>query len=267
MSYIHGFDEIEQKRLVTQSKVLEDIIFEKIDFTGRDKILEVGCGVGAQTEILLNKYPSSHITGIELSEVQLNTAKTYVNSKFDTSRFSLNEMNAEEMMFEDNSFDAIYICWVLEHVKNPQKVIDECYRVLKKGGVISISEVQNNSLFFVPESKVLSEYWNKYNTLQIEMGGNPFVGVEIGNFLFNSHFSDIETYPRGFILDNNSRDKRNIMVDYWCNLMLSGFDELVENNSVLLSEKDLIISEINKVKEENGVFHYTFIQGKASKNN
>ena len=113
MSYIHGFDVVEQERLVTQAKVLENKIFSRIDFTGRKKILEIGCGVGAQTEILINKYPESHITGIELSELQLNTANAYLSSKHDPARFDLHQMDASNLTFDDNSFDAVYICWVL----------------------------------------------------------------------------------------------------------------------------------------------------------
>ena len=161
---------------------------KKIDFSACKSILEIGCGVGAQTEILLNKYPNAHITGVEVSEVQLNTANAYLNSKYDSTRFTLLQMNAEELSFASNTFDAVYICWVLEHVSDPQKIVDECFRVLDTNGIISITEVQNNNLWLIPKSDFILDYWHKYNQLQIELGGNPYVGVEIGNFINNSGF-------------------------------------------------------------------------------
>ena len=109
MAYIHGFDEVEQERLVTQAKILEKKVFEKIDFSSCKKILEIGCGVGAQTELLINRFPNSHITGIELNATQLNTANAYLNSKYDSLQFDLHQMDASNLDFEDNSFDAIYI--------------------------------------------------------------------------------------------------------------------------------------------------------------
>ena len=260
MTYIHGFNEIEQARLVSQAKVLEDMIFEKIDYSDCKNILEIGCGVGAQTEILLNNYPDAHITGVELSEVQLNTAKAYLNSKYDSSRFTLLQMNAEELTFNEHTFDAVYICWVLEHVPNPQKIIDECYRVLAPGGIISITEVQNNNLWMIPKSDFLLNYWDKYNQLQLEMGGNPFVGVEIGNFIEKAGFKENKIYSQTFLYDNNQPQKREIMVNYWGDLMLSGFDNLLENKRVEEKDRGKIKSEMHKIISENGVFHYSFIQ-------
>ena len=265
MSYLHGFDEVEQQRLVDQAKVLQPKIFENVDLSGASKILEIGSGVGAQTEILLNKYPKAHVTGVEYSQVQLDTSVAYITSKFEKERFSFYQMDAQNMSFEENTFDAIYICWVLEHIPNPQKVIDECYRVLKKGGRISITEVQNNTLYFVPNSTILTDYWNKYNQLQQELGGNPFVGVEIGNFLSNASFENINILPNYFQLDNNTPEDRRKMVDYWHDLMLSGFDGLLKKGRVKKKDREFISKEMDHVKKENGVFHYSFIQANAVK--
>ena len=265
MSYIHGFDQAEQQRLVAQAIFLEDSIFEKINFSGRKKILEVGCGVGSQTDILLNRYPNSHVTGVDISSDQLDKAKIYLQSKHSSSHFSLQQMDAMAMSFPENTFDAIHICWVLEHVSNPQQIVDECYRVLSKGGIIFITEVNNNNLYFIPQSSILDSYWNKFNALQIQMGGNPFVGVQIGNYAFSAGFENISTIVQSFLLDNNQVKKREQMINYWTDLMLSGFDSLLENNKVTYSEKNIIIKEMNKVKTNNGVFHYAFIQASGIK--
>ena len=245
--------------------MLEEMIFDKIDYSRCKNILEIGCGVGAQTEILLNKYPEAHITGVELSDVQLNTAKAYLNSKYDSSRFTLLQMNAEELSFEENTFDAVYICWVLEHVPNSQKIVGECYRVLNPKGVITITEVQNNNLYLVPQSDAIDSYWRKYNELQLEMGGNPFVGVEIGNYLFNATFSKIKRYSNNFIFDNNSPAERSKMIDYWTNLLLSGFEGLLKAKKVKPEDKQRLIDDLQKISEHNGVFHYSCIQAIGKK--
>jgi len=265
MSYIHGFDAVEQKRLVAQAEVLAPKIFERIDFSDRKHILEVGSGVGAQTGILLNKYPKAHVTGIELSEAQFTTAQTYLSDNFSADRYSLHLANAEQMPFQHNSFDAIYICWVLEHVSSPQKIIDECYRVLVPGGLISITEVQNNNLYIVPKSTFLEEYWHKYNQLQLQMGGNPFVGVEVGNYLHQSGFQQNNIYSQTFLYDNNTPHDRSVLIEYWTNLMLSGFDNLLLYNMVKAEDRSRIISEMAKARANNGVFHYSFIQAAGVK--
>ncbi|MFP5471507.1 MAG: class I SAM-dependent methyltransferase [Bacteroidia bacterium] len=265
--YLHGFDEVEQARLVSQASVLENKIFEKINFNNPTSILEIGCGVGAQTEILLKRYPNAKVTGIELSEVQLNTAKVYLSSKFSDDKYALHQMNAEQMTFADNSFDAIYICWVLEHVKNPLSVLKEAKRVLKPNGIIYCTEVQNNHLHLEPYSIFLMDYWQKYNRLQIEMGGDPFVGVKMGHFLSDAGFAEIDIYPQHMLHDKRDIKGRERLVNYWTELMLSGFNNLLEHLKVEPSDREKIISEMNTIKTHaEGVFSYVFMQARAIKN-
>jgi ubiquinone/menaquinone biosynthesis C-methylase UbiE len=266
MQYLHGFDEVEQARLVSQAKVLEEKIFEKIDFNSPKTILEIGSGVGAQTEILLNRYPTAHVTGIELSDIQLNTAKAYLASKFSDEKYTLHQMDAEHMNFADNSFDAIYICWVLEHVKHPLNVLKEAFRVLKPDGVIYCTEVQNNHLHLEPYSSFLMDYWDKYNQLQLAMGGDPFVGVKLGGILHDAGFTHIENYPQHMLHDKRDSASREHMVNYWTELMLSGFNNLLEHKKVTPSDREKIISEMNAVKHhEDGVFSYLFMQARGRK--
>jgi len=264
--YLHGFDEVEQARLVSQAKVLEEKIFENIDFNNPKTILEIGCGVGAQTEILLKRYPNAHVTAIELSEVQLNTANAYLSSKIPQEKYTLHQMNAEQMSFDDNAFDAIYICWVLEHVTNPLSVLKEAQRVLKPNGIIYCTEVQNNHLHLEPYSDFLMDYWQKYNRLQIDMGGDPFVGVKLGHLLADAGFSEINIYPQHMLHDKRDIKGRERLVNYWTELMLSGFNNLLDHKKVEPNDREKIISEMNTIKtHEQGVFSYLFMQARATK--
>ena len=74
-AYLHGFSPVEQARLMKQARLLESTIFNHIDYTGARRLLEVGSGVGAQTEILLRRVPDVHVSCVDLSEVQLQAAK------------------------------------------------------------------------------------------------------------------------------------------------------------------------------------------------
>lgn len=264
--YLHGFDETEQARLVSQAKVLEEKIFEKIDFNHPKTILEIGCGVGAQTEILLNRFATAHITGIELSDIQLSTAKAYLSSKFSDEKYTLHQMNAEQMDFADNSFDAIYICWVLEHVNHPLNVLKEAYRVLKPNGIIYCTEVQNNHLHLEPYSSFLMDYWDKYNQLQMDMGGDPFVGVKLNDVLRQSGFECVELYPQLMHHDQHDPKGRERMVNYWTELMLSGLNGLLQAQKIGEHDREKIVAEMQKVKTNtNGVFAYSFMQARGVK--
>ena len=73
--YLHGFSEVEQARLVKQAQIAESTIFRDIDYTGARRLLEIGSGVGAQTEILLRRFPELHATCVDLNQAQIGAAR------------------------------------------------------------------------------------------------------------------------------------------------------------------------------------------------
>jgi trans-aconitate methyltransferase len=93
--YLHGFDSSEQDRLYRQAEFMEQAVYRDIDFSDRTHILEVGCGVGAQTAILLRRFPRLKITGIDASDDQLARAREYLASlPYAQGRYEILKMDA-----------------------------------------------------------------------------------------------------------------------------------------------------------------------------
>ncbi len=129
--YLHGFSATEQARLVKQARLAEATIFHDIDYSGARRLLEVGSGVGAQTEILLRRFPELHVSCVDLSEPQLGAASANLGAMpWLEGRYSLQKADATDLPFEPRSFDAAFLCWVLEHVPSPARVLNEVRRVL-----------------------------------------------------------------------------------------------------------------------------------------
>jgi len=144
--YLHGFSQKEQDRLRQQAAFAEHIIYKDINLSSVKDVLEVGCGVGAQSEILLRRFPKINLTGIDLNEKQLSAATTHLESlPYADNRFNLKKMNAESLEFESNSFDGAFLCWVLEHIPNPANVLSEVRRVLSPGSTVYVTEVLNST--------------------------------------------------------------------------------------------------------------------------
>ncbi len=64
-TYIHGFSASEQARLLAQADALASVVFGGLDLADARTLLEVGCGVGAQTRQLLMRWPHMHIHAID----------------------------------------------------------------------------------------------------------------------------------------------------------------------------------------------------------
>lgn len=93
------------------------------------KILNIGCGTGANFKIL-KKF--GKVTGIDSSEEAL---KFCHKQEFNNVRLG----KAERLDFKNESFDLITVLDVLEHLNDDQKALREFYRVLKKGGQVLIT--------------------------------------------------------------------------------------------------------------------------------
>ena len=74
MAYVHGYSERETQRLYEQAEILEDILHSGTAFTAGARVLEAGCGVGAQTRLLVKRSPDAVFTCIDVSEKSLATA-------------------------------------------------------------------------------------------------------------------------------------------------------------------------------------------------
>ena len=76
--YLHGFTQKEQQRLYHQARFMEHRVHEGLPLQRAKRLLEVGCGVGAQTEILLRRFPELHVTGVDMSKANLSRAKEHL---------------------------------------------------------------------------------------------------------------------------------------------------------------------------------------------
>ena len=107
------------------------MVHDRLPFRRRRKLLEVGAGVGAQTEILLRHFPELHVTGVEINEEQIAEARSFLATvPWATGRYEILKMNATRLDFAPESFDGAFLCWVLEHVGDPARVLGEVRRVL-----------------------------------------------------------------------------------------------------------------------------------------
>ena len=264
--YLHGFTSTEQKRLRKQARFFENHIYSKIDLSSVTNLLEVGCGVGAQSEILLRRFPDLHLTGIDFSKEQIGQASDYLSSvAYANNRYDLKQADASDMPFDSHhEFDGAFLCWVLEHIQNPLRVLSEVRRVLKPGSLVVLTEVLNSTFFVDPYSPNVLKYWMKYNDLQYDMKGDPFVGAKLGNMLQSLGFTRIEVEPKVIHLDNREPAKRTEIISFWTELLLSGLPKMLEAGYVDEELAENMKSEMHLVaKDPNAVFYYSFIQAKA----
>ncbi|WP_373520388.1 class I SAM-dependent methyltransferase [Aquiflexum sp.] len=264
LKYIHGYTLDEQERLREQALVIERPIYDFIDFSEVNELLEIGSGVGAQTEILLRRFPHLHITGVEYESRQIKKALENMSKLgYDERKVTFVQQDAKNLHL-DKQYDAAFICWVLEHVSEPVSVLFSMKPYLKHNAKVSITEVFNTTFYTYPVKMEVMEYWRIYNEYQVQIGGDPQVGVRLGDLLEEAGYRNIDLRSGGFHLDSRQPEEKRTVFNYWKNLMSSGAPSLLEEG--LITEKQLI--EMQHAMDElrdmpHAVFYYRFIQATA----
>jgi ubiquinone/menaquinone biosynthesis C-methylase UbiE len=262
--YLHGYTRTEQSRLYHQARFLEDHVFAHVDYTGRKHIIEIGSGVGAQTEILLERFPKTKISCVDLSKQQIERAKKHLAPAIKNGSVSITHANAAALPFEDDAFDGAFVTWFLEHVPDPIAILKEARRVLRRDAVIYINEVLNSSFFVHPYSPATQQYWFAFNDHQWSLKGDPYVGAKLGNYLMAAGFGNIETKFSYWHLDNRQPKLRARFIEYWINLLLSGAPELVKCGKVVKSTIENMTTELNALRDNpDSVLFFGFMKAKA----
>ena len=95
--------------------------------------LDVGCGNGAFTEVLLARGAPSEVIGIDPSEDQLN----YARSRAGVAKARFQQGSAMALPFDDDSFDVAAMALVITFVPDPQQAVAEMARVVRPGGMVA----------------------------------------------------------------------------------------------------------------------------------
>ncbi len=134
-------------------------VFEWVNPQPDDLILDVPCGRGFYLNMF--RYVSdARLVGADLDWDVLDKARRNVAHLPDVT---LQYANIYQMPYPDNTFDAIVLSEVLEHLNDDVAGLKEAYRVLKPGGVVAITVPNANYPFWWdPINKTLETLFNTH---------------------------------------------------------------------------------------------------------
>ena len=106
------------------------------------KVLEIGCGMGAHASVFANA--GAQVTAIDLTQRAVSLTRQRFEL-FNIKNASVIKVDAENLPFEDNSFDFVWSWGVIHHSADTQKIVKEILRVLKPGGKVSVMVYHRHS--------------------------------------------------------------------------------------------------------------------------
>jgi protein-L-isoaspartate O-methyltransferase len=263
--YVHGYSPREAERLFDQAQTLTELLHHDTRYPAGSRVLEAGCGVGAQTVTLVSQSPDASFTCIDCSDASLSEAEARVRAAgFTNVRFQ----NADiyNLPFEPGSFDHIFVCFVLEHLPDPAGALASLKRVLRHGGTITVIEGDHGSAYFHPDSLYAKKAIDCLVSIQRDAGGNALIGREVYPLMTGAGFSNVSVSPRMVYVDAS----RPSLVEGFTKLTFTAMVEGVRDAAIgkgLITEADWDrgIADLYRTCEPDCVFCYTFFKGTGVK--
>ena len=263
--YVHGYSERENQRLHDQSQTLADLLHHDTLYPPGSRVLEAGCGVGAQTVILAQNNPQTHFTSIDISPDSVAAARKACE-RAGLTNVTFQPGDIFRLPFAEASFDHLFVCFVLEHLKAPGEALRLLKTVLKPGGTLTVIEGDHGSTFFHPHSEAAWRTIQCQVDLQSAAGGNALIGRELFPLLRGAGFQQVSVSPRFVYVDSS----RPAWVEGFTRNTYIAMVEGVRERALmagLIDEPgwDKGIAELKASAGPGGTFCYTFFKAVAVK--
>lgn len=184
-TYIHGTHASEQERLAGLNRLTNPAFLDFLDLAPSAAVLEVGSGLGLLASEVAARVPEGEVYGVEYSPEQLALAKDGPNLHF-------RQGDAHRLPFPDDTFDAVYCRYVLEHVRDPLVVLHEMRRVLRPGGRAFAQENNMFMVVFDPDCPTIDSLMPRFVALQARLGGDATIGKRLFGLFTGAGFRQVE---------------------------------------------------------------------------
>jgi SAM-dependent methyltransferase len=264
-SYVHGYHPREQERLQDQAGTLVNLLHCDTVYACGSEVLEVGCGVGAQTITLAQRSPNARFTSVDVSADSIAEAKRKADGAGLTN-VEFQQADIFALPYNAESFDHVFVCFVLEHLFRPVDALAILRRLLRPGGTITVIEGDHGSAYFYPDSSAAHAAIQCLVTLQRMAGGNALIGRQLYPLMIEAGFDAVRVSPRIVYVDSSRPDLVDGFTRKTFTAMIEGIREpavaagLTDPNGF-----DTGIRDLHRTTDADGVFCYTFFKGFGEK--
>lgn len=155
------------------------------------RVLEVGSGPGFITELLLKAFPNIKITALEIDPNMINVSQKRLKEYSDRIHF-VNESLLKNNLSSEK-FDFVLVRYVYQHLSDLSRATSEIYRMLKPGGKVVITDVDNDIWGVTyPELKMMPQLNSALSNFQGSNGGDRFIGRKLLKLLKGKGFINLD---------------------------------------------------------------------------
>jgi SAM-dependent methyltransferase len=260
-TYVHGYSEKESCRLTDQAGTLTELLHGDTAYPAGSRVLEAGCGVGAQTITLARSSPAARFECLDISSASLEKARQMALEQR-LINVSFRQGDIYHLPYRSDSFDHVFVCFVLEHLADPRLALAGFRRVLKPGGTLTVIEGDHGSYYCHPQSRAADLAVRCLVDIQAKAGGDALIGRRLYPLLVDAGYSRVAVSPRMVYVDAS----RPALVDGFTRKTFTAMVAGVKDQALdmgLIDEQtwDRGISDLQRTTRADGTFCYTFFKG------
>ncbi len=263
--YVHGYQPRENERLQDQAGTLVDVLHGDTAYAAGSTVLEAGCGVGAQTITLAQRSPHARFTSVDVSKDSITEAQRRADWSGLTN-VEFRQADIYDLPFGVESFDHVFVCFVLEHLSQPLEALALLGRLLRPGGTMTVIEGDHGSAFFHPASQAADAAIQCQVQLQAKAGGNALIGRQVYPMMVEAGLEAVRVSPRMVYADSSRPDLVDGFTRRTFTAMVEGVREAALAAALMEPARfDAGVRALHRTTEADGVFCYTFFKGVGRK--
>jgi len=228
-------------------------------------VLEAGCGVGSQTVTLAQRSPDARFTSIDISAASLAEAKRATDAAGLTN-VQFQQADIFALPFAPESFDHVFVCFVLEHLSRPVEALAILNGLIRPGGTMTVIEGDHGSTYFYPDTSAARRAILCLVELQRLAGGNALIGRQLYPLMIEAGLEAVRVSPRMVYVDSSRPDLVDGFTRKTFTAMIEGVRESAIEADIIDREAfDAGVRDLHRTTEADGVFCYTFFKGVGEK--
>jgi len=260
---VHGYSAREAERLRDQAGSLAHLLHCDTRYPPGARVLECGCGTGAQTVFLAAGSPAAQLVSVDVSADSLDQARRRVEAA-GCGNVTFRIADVFHLPFEDASFDHVFVCFLLEHLADPQRALGCLRRVLRPGGSITVIEGAHGSWYCYPQTAEAARTVRCLIEMQARFGGDSLIGRRLYPLLHAAGFDNVQVTPRMVYVDSSRPD----LVESFSRNTFIAMVEGVREQALALGLIDAAawdkgIADMYRATEADGTFCYCFFKAVA----
>ena len=263
-TYVHGYQRHEQQRLHDQASALGRLLHADTHYPAGSRVLEAGCGVGAQTLTLARQSPGAHITAIDIDAASVEATRRRCHGAALGQSVEVLQADLMQPPFPAASFDHVFVCFVLEHLPQPAQALAALRGLLRPGGTLTVIEGDHGTTLMHPDDAEARAAVDALVQLQRRAGGDALIGRRLYPLLRGAGFADVRVSPRQVYADGGDPALAEAFTRRTFAAMVEGVrSEVLATGLLDAGRFDAGVRALHRAAEADGSFSYTFFKAVA----